>query len=465
MSRLDVELTSQRGDGTWTWRAAGAKQPKGDLDGSLLPEGTKIGDILKVDADIAIDGIVVTAVLPPQKARHEPQRLHVIGPSRREGGVTASLVTKGGHGERGNRGKRPRDGEPRNRGDRPERRERGDRGDRQPPPKRDRRERGGRPDRDDSHADSRSPKARRLKPGRQHRSAALAALPEEQRLLADQVLRGGVPGVRQTIEKLNQVAATDGRPPIDTERLLALAERLLPPLRGAEWRDRAEAALAQLDTVDLGDLRSVVNAADTWARDEESRSLASELREGLPRRVEREHQEWLDEIAATLADGRLIRALRLSSRPPKAGAPLPPDIASRLAEAASAGMTADTGSERYATIVDALALSPVHGHVAPRGKPERVNEELLGTIRQNAHQLPQIAALFGVEPPVTPTRSSRRPRPAPKPSGATHSNVPPPPPIPRHDTAAAGSTPSVAPHGDTGDADVPTGPDQVEPQG
>ena len=27
--RIEVELTSSRDDGTWTWRAAGAKQPAG----------------------------------------------------------------------------------------------------------------------------------------------------------------------------------------------------------------------------------------------------------------------------------------------------------------------------------------------------------------------------------------------------------------------------------------------------
>ena len=27
--RLEIELTSTREDGTWTWRAAGAKVPKG----------------------------------------------------------------------------------------------------------------------------------------------------------------------------------------------------------------------------------------------------------------------------------------------------------------------------------------------------------------------------------------------------------------------------------------------------
>src|SRR5689334_504199 len=114
MSRLEVELTSQRDDGTWTWRAAGAKQPKGDLDGTLLPAGAKVGDVLRVEADIAIDGIVVTSVLPPQKSRREPERLEIIGPPRREQGVTTTLVSKG---ERRDRDRRDRD-------------DRGDRGDR-----------------------------------------------------------------------------------------------------------------------------------------------------------------------------------------------------------------------------------------------------------------------------------------------------------------------------------------------
>jgi len=49
--RIDIELTSSRDDGTWTWRAPGARQPRGSLEGSLLPEGTKVGDILRAEAE------------------------------------------------------------------------------------------------------------------------------------------------------------------------------------------------------------------------------------------------------------------------------------------------------------------------------------------------------------------------------------------------------------------------------
>src|SRR2546429_936461 len=94
--RIEIELTSARPDGTWTWRAAGALQPRGILDGSLLFAGAKAGDVLRVDAEFEIEGITITAVLPPKdKKRAEPQRLEVLGPSREpQPGVTASLAPR-----------------------------------------------------------------------------------------------------------------------------------------------------------------------------------------------------------------------------------------------------------------------------------------------------------------------------------------------------------------------------------
>ncbi len=62
--RLEIELTSTREDGTWTWRAAGAKVPKGVVESSLLPKESKVGDVLKIEADFDIDGITVLSVVP-----------------------------------------------------------------------------------------------------------------------------------------------------------------------------------------------------------------------------------------------------------------------------------------------------------------------------------------------------------------------------------------------------------------
>ncbi len=147
-------------------------------------------------------------------------------------------------------------------------------------------------------------------------------------------------------------------------------------------------------------------AADAAARDDTTRELAQTLREALARRVEQEHADWLNEVTQTLADGRTVRALRLSSRPPKAGAPLPAELATRLTEATNVALTAETGTERYATVLDALAYSPVRQAVVPQGVPAEPGEALLAAVRKLAGRVPQIAALFGIEPaPAKGTRS------------------------------------------------------------
>ncbi len=426
MSRkIEVELTSDRGDGTWTWRAAGAKQPKGELAASLLYAGVKVGDVVRAEAEFEVDGIEVTAVLPPKaKERPSDERIEILGPPRRdETLVTASLSSKSrerdrsdrSRPDRGDRRGRRQDG--RSRDDRPrdgrDGEGRGERassdadrkeaarsnGDGQRPTRGQRSERersGAGRSRDSRPAPDLRPKPKRLRPGRTHRNEVLATLPDSHKPIAEQVLKGGVPAVRQAVEKQNEANREAGRPEIAPEPILALAEQILPKIRTAEWRDRAEAALADLDELDLRDLRSVVVASDQGARDDESRAMAQQLREGLNHRVEAEHSAWLTEIAVLLADGRLVRALRLSSRPPKAGSPLPADLVSRLVEASSQALTSETGKERFATVLDALAYSPVRLTVTAVSVPAEPGEELTATVKKLAGRVPQVAAQFGL---------------------------------------------------------------------
>ena len=461
--RIDVELTSTRPDGTWTWRAAGARQPKGELDGSLLFPGAKVGDVVKADADFDIDGITITAIQAPKGSRAEPERIEIIGaPLRDDQLVTSTLTGKARRDDRGPRGGRDgRDGRdgpggrdtrerrgPRtDRGSRPE----GGRGPRREAPAGDgsgergpRRERPARPPRP---APEPRPKAKKLRPGRTHRNEVLASLPEEQKPVAETVLRGGIPAVRQAIETQNAEARAAGTPELNADAMIAIAEQLLPRLRTADWHDKADAALADVDEIDLKDLRSVVVAADAAARDDTTRELAQSLRDALARRVEHEHAEWLKELTQTLADGRTVRALRLSSRPPKAGAPLPAELATRLTEATNVALTTETGTERYATVLDALAYSPVRQAVVPQGIPAEPGEALLAAVRKLAGRVPQIAALFGIEATPAKAGRSRGPRsggkvPAPpkRPAGAP-APIPPPPPV----AATPAPAPAAAP--------------------
>src|SRR5580704_16822961 len=94
--RIDIELTSSRDDGTWTWRAPGARQPRGSLEGTILPDGAKVGDVLRADAEFDLDGIVVTSVLAPKEGERSEKvaRIEIIGSGRDSapGGVSVVLV-------------------------------------------------------------------------------------------------------------------------------------------------------------------------------------------------------------------------------------------------------------------------------------------------------------------------------------------------------------------------------------
>ena len=419
---MRIELTSARDDGAWTWRAAGARQPKGSIDRALLPEGATVGDVLRVEVDQFMDGIEVTSVLHNQEERTTPETLEIIGSGRSEPLVTTKLA--GGRGRRdGDRSGGRRDGDRRGRrdGDGRAKRDGADRpdGDR-------RRRRDGRTDGEGHDASRRGgqtgrrprntpttdakPRARRLRPRRTHRKAAIAGLPEDQRPLAQILARDGIPGVRAAVEAQNQAAEEAGQPGIPTDLLLTLAERIHPAIRTADWQDRADAALAGIEEVDLRDLRSVVVAAESAFKTDENRALADQLREALTARVDREHQAWLAEVTTALADDRVVRALRLSSRPPKAGAPLPGPILDRLAAMADASLTSDTGQDRWSTVLDAVALSPVHLRVVPAGLPAEPGDQLLDAVKRVSMSVPAIAAAFGIEPTAPPRARRGRKR-------------------------------------------------------
>ena len=464
--RLEIELTSQRPDGSWTWRAAGARRPKGEVSGDLVPDAASIGTVLKAEADGGLDGLEIIAVSTPRVRAAPSDRLELIG----GGGappVTTTLVRRSRRHDRGresDRGRvRPDAGNDAGRGgrdvrdegagsegrdgrDRKKRKPRRTEGSKAEPrshrsgadsgkdrraQRSDRRDRrpADRRSRDGKRSESPRPRGPGLKAKRVHRQAALASLPENQQPLAREVLRAGVPGVRKSIERMNAKASAESLPPIDSEAVLALAERLAPTLKAAEWHDRADAALAGISKIDLRDIRSVIAAADPAARTEETRALAESLRAGLAQRLEVDQRQWLDELAGTIGEGRTIRALRLSSRPPKAGTPLPPDMAERLASMAAEDLSPTTNQQRWSTVVDSVALSPVRTHVIPVGVPEKPSDDLLATIRRLADRVPQIATLFGVEPQATTLRARRPPPPPPPPAPAAgeHSEEPPGP--------------------------------------
>ena len=103
--RMELELTSARADGTWTWRAAGAREPRGVVEGAVLPADSKVGDVVRADVDIDVDGITILNVLPPKATRKGPERLEIVGTGGEFVPVIQTLVPTG------ERPRRPREGD------------------------------------------------------------------------------------------------------------------------------------------------------------------------------------------------------------------------------------------------------------------------------------------------------------------------------------------------------------------
>lgn len=244
--------------------------------------------------------------------------------------------------------------------------------------------------------------------GSTHRDAALAALPAEHRPVAEQILKGGIPAVRQAIEAQNLAARAEGRPEVGAQPLLILAEQLVGQLKCAAWRDRAEAAVAAGEALALRDLRSVVAGADSVARDDETRLLALKLRGALETRMSQIQQRWIDEITAALGADKVLRALRASAHAPDPSFRLPGELAVRLSQAAGKAMTPDTPPDRWAALLEASAASPVRRTIRPVGLPTNAPSDLMDAVRHTSGRIPALAALIGISmpPPPAPVRSS-----------------------------------------------------------
>src|ERR1700729_1450339 len=96
MSRhIDIELTSKAGDGSWTWRAAGARQPKGPVEAALGPAGETVGAVLRADVEIGLEGIEIlslTSAKPTRSPEKTEGRIEVKGTPKRAPDVSVILA-------------------------------------------------------------------------------------------------------------------------------------------------------------------------------------------------------------------------------------------------------------------------------------------------------------------------------------------------------------------------------------
>ena len=404
-TKLEIELTSQLDSDSWTWRAAGARSPKGTVATKLLYEGAKIGDITKAEVQMGLDGIEVLSVTAPAtKKKQGDNRIELVGSSSNEPAVTISLKKK----DRPNRGARGSSERPRQGADRPRsgqnprergvRNERPNDGDRSGSSTRTARSRPGATDR----RRPTRPEPKRLHPKELHRKEVIEALLPEHRPIGEALMRGGLPAVRTAIAEQNARAAAVGNPETPVDATLKIAEDILPRLRVATWLDRAEAAIEVANDVSLKDLRSIVAAADRSAKNPQVTELVTKLTEVLTSRARLETEKWQSEVAEALEQNRLVRALRLAAKLPDSSAKLPTEVTQRMIAACNEEMNAETPSDRWMVLIDAVAQSPIRRQVQPQSLPTDATPELIEFAKENAGRIPALAALTGVSVPPPP---------------------------------------------------------------
>ncbi|NNN08057.1 MAG: hypothetical protein HKL85_02550 [Acidimicrobiaceae bacterium] len=428
--RIEIEITSLNGD-VATWRAAGAKLPKGVLQASLVPGGPVVGSIYRADVEQFMEGMEVLSVMPPKTASPldpRKERLELIVSEKSVPDVTVTYASKGrgprrDGDDRGERGEGRRDGAKRgarpgakerssDRGPRPDRpsgerpeRPVGERGPRSERPRSERPQgdRTGRPNRERSGPPGAPPVTTTF------RNAFLASLSPEQLPVAEQLLRGGMPSVRSAVAEQNKNATAQGRPTIDPVTIDRIAEDLLPKTTLAMWKDRAAGALGAGKELRLRDLRAVVTSAKTTSLDDEARTQLKELQGALTARLEILRTQWTEKLDAAMKSNNVAEALRLVARPPDMSTRISSETATGLVAAVSAALTAELDVASWIELVNLTVETSIRRNVKPVGIP--ADESAKAVAVKNAGAIPEFAKLLGmkVPPPPPPTRAPRRP--------------------------------------------------------
>src|SRR6202167_4850454 len=452
--RIEIEITSLNGD-VATWRAAGAKLPKGVLDSSLVPGGPVVGNVYRADVEQYMEGIEILSVMAPKTASPvDPrnERLELIPTTKTGPDVVVTYAPKGRGGSRREGGDTRREGGPSRREGGPGRRDSGPGRSERGPGRRDsstkaegseertsspRPERTRRPprnhvERDESSATAserpvRAPRtdrpARGARPPRPerpagpvqppmtttHRNSLLATLSPEQLPVAEQLLRGGMPSVRAAVAEQNKNATAQGRPTIDATTIDRIAEDLLGKTNLALWKDRAAGAIGAGRELRLRDLRAVVTSAKTVSLDEEARAQLKELQVSLTARLEHLRTQWNEKLESAITSKNAKEALALVARPPDLSTRLSSDSASRVVTLVSETLNADQAPAVWNEIVELAADTSIRRNIKPLGIPSDESSHAVAV--HNAGAIPELAKLLGmkVPPPPPPTRIVRRP--------------------------------------------------------
>lgn len=396
--RIDIEITSVNGE-TATWRAAGAKLPKGSLNSSVVPGGPQVGQVYRAEIYQFMEGIEVLSVAQAKTASPldpKNERISILEKKSDGPDVTVTYAPKGRGGSRRDDGDR----KPRRDGDRKPRREGADGAART--------ERA--PRRDGDKRPPRGPRTGSLMVApvtTTHRNAMLATLSAEQIPVAEQLLRGGIAAVRTAIAEQNKTLIAQSRPTIDPIIIERMAEDLVGRTNLAFWKDRAAGAIGAGKGLKLRDLRAVVTAAKTITHDEDSRAMLKELQTSLNERIEHMRKVWSEKLAAALTSNDLKETLTLISRPPDVSTRVSAEDASKIVAAVSEALNGSQEPAVWNELVTLTVETSIRRQVKPAGIPADESSKAIAV--KNAGAIPELAKLLGmaVPPPPPPSRPTR----------------------------------------------------------
>ena len=413
--RIDIELTSSRDDGSWTWRAAGAKEPRGHRRRRrCCRRRAKVGDVLRVDAEFFVDGIEITGVVPPKGPRPEPERLELLLPAEEEPLVTTTRHHARRASDRGPRRDGPRrDGPPRRDGDAAPRGRRSARPGSQGPLRARRPPRAQATVRRGAPAPSRRPCPRSSAPrpsgcgpARPTAPPCSSRCPRSSGRSPSRWCSAGCPAVRQAIEKQNAERTAAGEH-ADRGRSAAGAGREA----GAEGAHRRVArsrrgrpARPRGDRPPRPALGRVRRRCRGQGRRDPRAGAGAPRGPGHPRR---RRAPGVAGRAHRHRRGRPHRPRPPAQLAPAQGRrPAPAELATQLTEGAGAALTEDAAAERWVAVLDALAFSPVRDKVIPASLPKELHHDVRATIARLATRIPKIAHIFE----IAPDRNAPRPK-------------------------------------------------------
>jgi hypothetical protein len=373
--RIDIEITSVKDENTFTWRKQGAKQPKGIVDKSLLGSSTKVGDIFKVEIEQSLDGIDIVAVIDSKKKAQGLNTPVIEIGIKKQSDAKVTLTKVKGKTEKKAAHNKDFDRSHKNQEFKAEYKKR-------------------------SNSNHEKKRSEFLRINWVKTDSFLETLSAQEKPIAELLIKGGMPSVRNAIKVQNEQAKANNLPEVAEAALLAIAEKLMPEVRKMQWLDRANSALEAGSKCPIRELKSLLASVDL--KDETIKTILSQLKGLLKEVVEQQIKNWKEDMTKASEAGDIKRSLELLSSPPDRTATLDSNILEVMVKAVNDKFRSDLDPDNWIELVESLANSTLRTKITIEKIPFDATEATLATAKKYSGFIPSLAPLLGLKIPPPP---------------------------------------------------------------